>query len=459
MVLLSASFFLFYSYCNSQDLQTTPNLIQQYGWQGCLTTHSGIIQGDTVDNHCPVQRTTDGAILFSHKNTTLSQTIAINTALSGTGIQIRGYDYSWTIKNANAGAPQQSHQADPLQITVNLTNKNDQVIESKTHDYGFRIFDWTTYSGTEIYQNIYNLIDTKNITVFLRGQDIGNRAEYYGPEIRNIDIRLRYSVDQCQTNPLSSPECLGYKEAYKNQQCSINPLYDWSCAGYQEAFFQQQCVNNPLISTACPGYAAAFLQQQCNLDPLYNSQCPGYAEAYRTKLYSTACQVNSLSLTGCKNENTKTSESTTDSQMVVTVIADPVKSATEIPLVNDLVVNQVITSKTEIIDQALGQGLQIHNFLTNSRSQIEIKPTRTRSSVVSIRNRNELAGTANENFDIVNRVEGFDAYTTAQIPDNDFYATREIYKNVRIRDNERAERALSLRNDRLHREMINEQYR
>jgi hypothetical protein len=56
-------------------------------------------------------------------------------------------------------------------------------------------------------------------------------------------------------------------------------------------------------------------------------------------------------------------------------------------------------------------------------------------------------------------VPGFDAYQNAVIPDTQFYQPRDIYRGVVIRDNDRAQRALSQRSDRLHREMIDEQYR
>jgi hypothetical protein len=293
MVLSLAFFFSFYCYsdpAHSQDIQTTPNLVQPQGWQGCLDQHPGWIWGGTVGGPCPVQRAGDGAILFSYGQSTLSQTRAVNQALSGTGIQIRGYEYSWTIKNANAGG-NQAQPYDPLNINVSLYDStNTQVLETRNYDYSYRINDWTTFRGTEEYQNRYSLAAVGNLTLSITSRDVGNWAGYYGPEINYVNLRLRYSVDICAASPLSSPECPGYTEAYRQQQCSANPLFDSSCPGYTEAYFQLQCGSNPLYNPACPGYQIAYFTQQCSANPLWNPECPGYQQAY----FNQQCSLSPL---------------------------------------------------------------------------------------------------------------------------------------------------------------------
>lgn len=316
MLLIWALVFSCFSYSNAQDVQTTPNLIQPYGWSGCLTQHNGWIWGGNVGGPCPVQRSGDGAILFSYGSSTINQTIAINQALSGTGIQVRGFSYGWTIKNANAGAGQ-SPSSDPLQITIGLYDAAKKEVESKSYDYSMRINDWTRYSGTHTFNNVYSLSAVDTLRVSITSRDAGNWAGYYGPEINNIDVRLRYSIDPCAANPLSSPSCSGYAEAYRAQMCLANPLFDSSCPGYAEAFktqqcsvnalfdptcpgyatayFNQQCTANPLYNEACPGYSTAYFKQQCSIDPLYSVDCPGYAAAY----FNQRCTINALYSVDC----------------------------------------------------------------------------------------------------------------------------------------------------------------
>jgi len=97
----------------------------------------------------------------------------------------------------------------------------------------------------------------------------------------------------CTSNPLASPQCPGYQQAYFTQQCSVNPLYNSACPGYAQAYFNQQCTANPLSNASCPGYATAFLNQQCLASPLFSVDCAGYAQA------TQQCSVNPLSASYC----------------------------------------------------------------------------------------------------------------------------------------------------------------
>lgn len=94
----------------------------------------------------------------------------------------------------------------------------------------------------------------------------------------------------CASDPLSSPSCPGYAEAYFTQQCTISPLYNPSCPGYQQVYFTQQCTINSLYDVNCPGYAAAYLQYQCSVNPLYSTTCEGYEQAY----FNQQCSITAL---------------------------------------------------------------------------------------------------------------------------------------------------------------------
>ena len=533
----------FFSFSNAQvPVESTPNLIQPYGWQGCLTQHAGTIWGGISGGPCPVQRSDDGAILWSYGTGTLSQTIAVNQALIGTGIQVRGYNYYWQIKNANAGG-NQSQPYDPLTITTNLyDSSNKTVLENKTHDYSYRINDWTIFSGSEEYKNKYSLSSVGNFSVTMTSRDVGYWAGYYGPEIRNIHVSLRYSFDICTANPLSSPECPGYAQAYLEQQCSINslyspqcpgyaqaylqqqcsinslynascpgysqayfqyqctanPLYNIQCPGYQQALFtktcnenplsdtkcplyqqaylNQQCTMNPLFSTSCPLYQQAFFNQQCTVNPLYNTGCPGYAEAFRNKQIADACAANPQSNPSCKGYATPQITSTTTvstatlSTIVPSVIlpgSDPVASITQPKVVDDPVVNQIIEKspqKTESTSQVTPQAP------TQQRAGIQQQPQRQQQSRTqqNISRANVSSqprvGTSEEKKDedklaAIATVPGFSDYENARLPDLPFYKVEDIYKRVTLPDNARAQRLLNQRSDRLHREMVDEQYR
>ena len=128
-------------------------------------------------------------------------------------------------------------------------------------------------------------------------------------------------VDLCVSDPLSSPSCIGYEQAYYEMQCSAdplydvgcvgyeqayflaqceeNPLYDSQCVGYEEAYFYQQCVNDTLYDTACPGYEEAFFSFNCALDPLYDAQCEGYQQAYIEQQRQINCSIDPLYDVSC----------------------------------------------------------------------------------------------------------------------------------------------------------------
>lgn len=481
--------FLSLSSSNAQDIQTTPNLIQQNGWQGCLTQHPGWIWGGTVGGPCPVQRAGDGAILFSYGAGSVSQTISVNQALQGTGIVVRGYEYSWTIKNANAGA-QQNPAFDPLLINVNLYDTNKQVVESRVYDYSRRLDNWTTFSGIEDFTNRYSLANLGDLNINLTGTDRGYWAGYYGPEIQNISLRLRYSVDQCSVNPLSSPNCPNYAEAFKTQQCTANPLFHPSCPGYEQAFFTQQCSANPLYSPGCPGYYEAYLTQQCNANPLFNNQCPGYAtayfnqqcslnalydskcpgyqQAYQAKQMADACKANPQSNMQCSGY-TSIVASTQLTQTAAEILHDPIGKATEI--ISDPIVNQTIAPppKEPAKEVAMTPPPTLGTGLLVPGMRIQPQPTTNQSRAVNaarqtINNAQAVVTDAqtqqqNATMASLGSVPGFDSYQAAILPDAQFYQVRDIYRGNVIRDNARVQRALSQRSDSLHREMVDEQYR
>jgi hypothetical protein len=118
---------------------------------------------------------------------------------------------------------------------------------------------------------------------------------YHGNGINIGPTQLTTGIDLCVINPLSSPSCTGYAEAYKTQQCSISPLYDPSCPGYSQAYYTQQCTLNDLYDSGCPGYQEAYLTQQCTANPLYSVNCPGYQQTY----FNQQCSLSALYSPNC----------------------------------------------------------------------------------------------------------------------------------------------------------------
>lgn len=226
-----------------------------------------------------------------------TQAYAINQALShaGAGAMIHGFNYGYDYNVAG----RQCAIWDLFGFCLSGWNYSDAGVGvAITSDTGSTLYSTShTYNGgdngrvgTSNYQ--YRFGTSRQITT-LGGFAIspwtsGNAS------ITNMYSNALYTPDPC-LDPLSSPSCSGYAEAYKQQQCTANPLYDMTCSGYAAAYQTQQCTINALYSPSCPGYAEAYFNQQCTANQLYNQSCPGYAAAYLAQqcsanpLYSTTC--------------------------------------------------------------------------------------------------------------------------------------------------------------------------
>ncbi len=190
--------------------------------------------GGTFVPGSPYYNSDFNTIRFSYALGTVAQSIAINSALAGTGVKWLGYDYSWQVQNA----PGQS--GGTLYGTVSLNGNNGKALESFTYNYPQGITPASTFlsdSGRQLFSQSsgYTIGQVSSLDVTWSGQDSLFWMGLYGPRVRDTDVRLLYDVDQCPINPLSDPSCPGYAAALLSMQCSANPLIDPSCPGYAQA--------------------------------------------------------------------------------------------------------------------------------------------------------------------------------------------------------------------------------
>lgn len=302
---------------SAQTAETTPNLVTSganHSWNGVVTnsTHS------PGAGPLPVYVPSANYIVFGYNQQTVNQVIGINTALahSGSGIQVSGVRYSWNYFNTGSNRGILSAQVD---ITTNTGNS----LYSYNHNMPATNNGWVNFNQVQSFGSLRDVKTLGNATVSFTGVDYRNATSqdrYYGPAVQHVNLRFDYTVapvDPCVSDPLYSPDCAGYAQAYIGQQCLHNPLYSNQCPGYAQAYFAQQCDQNTLYNSACPGYAtayynymcsanalyhtgcsgyaAAYFDQQCSLDPLHNQKCPGYADAY----FVQQCTADSLYNSGC----------------------------------------------------------------------------------------------------------------------------------------------------------------
>lgn len=189
---------------NAQEILTTPNLASQTAWQGCATYLPTRIWGGYSGGPCPNIGLNGTGINYSYGEVSLSQTLAINQALAnaGSNLQVNGYNYSWQVKNSNINNTQPGGFDPIATITVNLTDKNRNTLVNDVYDYGYRLANWTTFSGTRTYDNPYALDNLGSISLSVKSRDSGYWAGYYGPEFQNFRLSLNYSVVQ---QPVTTP--------------------------------------------------------------------------------------------------------------------------------------------------------------------------------------------------------------------------------------------------------------
>ena len=278
-----------------EDAELSDNLINNDNWDGATY---GVDPDDccsSVSGSGALYDTSTDTILFSYGTDVLAQTIAINQALELSGIQVDGYSYGWTFRRIMNNRA----DVDTLIFEVTVKDANGNEVERYTYDRsGPADNTWVTENGYELFGQSYT--DPQNIQLKITGKDGGFWAGYYGPEVKDVDLRLIFRANPCATDPLYDTSCPGYADAYAiqqyEQQCQANPLYDIGCNGYEQAYLTQQCSIDALYSPSCVGYSEAYFDQQCSIDPFYDTSCSGYASA----LYDQQCSADPLYDSGCK---------------------------------------------------------------------------------------------------------------------------------------------------------------
>ena len=195
--------------CGFAQADTSSDLITNT-WNNVTTgTHPG-------PNNCctggpgPLYDPATNTIHFSYGITAVHQVQAINQALSGSGVQINGWNWGYDLRNMN-GVRGGQNGVDSIAVTSFITNSTGQIVQQSDQHYNTQ-FDWTRYAGTV---NLNTpLADYGSLGIQFVSRDSGYWAGYYGPQVRDVSLTANYTVDQCTVDPQSSPACPGFKTFY-----------------------------------------------------------------------------------------------------------------------------------------------------------------------------------------------------------------------------------------------------
>lgn len=346
---------------------------------------------------------------------------------------VRGYEFNFSIM--------------PLQ--TDLINYQGRFLTEGTPQY--QRYKWENISefgvpnnlntfGVEIrpsgfigmYYEKVNISSWRPVTIGMTGDTtVGEYTQHYHgagfSSLENVSYITQSTGDRCLIDPLSSPQCPNYAQAYQDQQCSINPLY----------------------SPVCSGYEVAYFNQQCRVNPLYDRNCAGYSEAYAlANIVPTA--------------SNQTVSTTTPSVQVSTTGTVSV----ETPIVADPVVNEVIT-RTPITTPTTTQS--VSNNIQNAQN-VSNQTQNTEKSNSKSQNKDESKSekkVESKQIKSVGRDATNNESQNQSIPQPAYeykapiildLAYRQMVKKP-IKDNNRAMYSLIMNSQHKHEEMVDEQYR
>lgn len=258
-----------------------------------------------------------------------------------------------------------------------------------------------------------NIDPSRTVTMGMTGDSSLNQyaLNYSGAgfnRVENVSYITQSTGDVCLVDPLFSPSCAGYAQAYLNQQCGLNALYDPSCPGYTQAYFNQQCSVNSLYDRGCPGYQTAYAL--ANIVP-----------APRTVVSAPVLQV-----------------STTGTVSV------------ETPVVSDPVVNEVITRPVNATASAQPTNTQSSTQTAQAEPKAEKK---TEAKPVAKQTRAEAKNEVTKTAPVM---------VDAPVQTQPLMIVDMLFRNMvkkPIQDNNRSYYALIMGSQKTHEEMVDEQYR
>lgn len=474
-------------------------------------------------------------INYSYGLVDLHQLVNIKNALpnTGTGLQVNGFNFGFTAKNGNGW---DDGRQDYLMAYVKFYDAaNSKVLENYTYNQNSR-YNWTTFRYSETFATPYASSSLGNAQFGFVGKDNNGWMGPYGPEIQNTYFNLKYSVDPCATNVLSSPSCPGYLDALaKITVAPVNAVSTPTAPTgdplplpgsptttgpvVQVSQPVSQPVNNPATTQernsggpANLSFALNLVSRNANRERALAQQVvtSSIAEAQSASdktqqqaiaIATTSAAMSTVNVTTSSVSNVIGSTSSsvvaanapqmqaanvakttaTASQQTFSSTIEQPKVTSSAPVLQQNTGLQIVAPVTEVAANtatnfsfsAQTYSLQeteapqsatsflldrtsplreIIEFQQFQQPQPEQKTAAVNRSVAA----NELAtGTSLEKMAV--QPVNYASYTNFALKDANFYAPKDIYPKQTTVDNARALRQLS--SDRLHQQMVQDQYR
>lgn len=474
---------------STNDISTTGNLVN---WATTPTSTTstwvnGVYQQQlscwyyTDPGNCgPNPTVTPVAINFSYGMTDLYQVVNISNALSlsGSGLRVNGFNFGFTAKNGNGW---DNGQQDYLAAYVKFYDASGNLTEN--YDYSQwtnRKYDWRNFYFSETFKTPYASKDLSTAQYGFVGYDTNYWSGNYGPEIINVNFSLKYSVDPCASNVLSSPSCPGYLDA-------LNKLLPQSSPTTNAATNTTSTPTSTIITTITDEPTSPTVT--VTTTPLTTTSTQVTTEKSSTSSNNTSLGLSVIAKNQQREQNvasqtvqnavtTASNAAVASQQEALSIASIAVANSTTSSVTSNALSSSFglkLSSGTQIglsmqsSDLSLTNETSVTNYknaLTDRSNPLneymEQRPNLSSGAVSSGPSVNTNVG----NNEIADGVDlsrialaptGYNDYLNLTMKDAFFYAPKEVYKNQKNVDNSRALRQLS--SDRLHREMVEQQYK
>lgn len=387
--------------------------------------------------------------------------IAFQQALESVGIQLDGFNYSWYLKNYDTNS-EQNDGDDYMRISVRMYDESGTELWGKQYNYD-GTYQWSTFTGQELFTTPLPIENVDEILIRAEGDDPGFWAGYYGPEfdVASSSFTLIYSANPCYPDPLYSPTCEGYAEAYANK------LLEEQMAAQQQAALAIEDTSN-VQTTPTETFSSPTTTPQVQLggttDIGTNPESTGQLTV-QEKRDSDDDKKQKLDLVrnldAANNfDLSSVTGGPTEDPLAMDVIEQAIGG-----VLNDLenIEGQTIGGMGSIQTQAQSS---VASNQTNTESRQERRErlkeiTENRANEISDENSgaddmDEQAQQQMEQLALMNYVPGFNAYQVA-LPGG-MYPDVEFYKPTTVPESKRGLRN-GLAQQLLHEQMIDMQYR
>lgn len=479
-------------------------------------------------------------INFSYGTTDLYQVVNIANALpySGTGLRVNGFNFGFTAKNGNGW---DDGRLDYLVAYVNLYGADGKVVQS--YDYGNytnQKYGWTPFSFSETFATPYSAKDLSTARYGFVGRDNNFWAGPYGPEVTGVSFSLKYSVDPCYVDVLSSPTCPGYLDKLNSLSpaaptitVATTPTTSTTATSSSTTVDVTQpnntvatssssnstpvpTLSNSVTPTATnpqprvgeitvPGSPAkvvitarqvatileteqrriAILEVATTQSAVTQAQAAAQQAQEQSIQISTATVAQSQSSAQAAVQQvqeqkqqinmasalqSQSATQTLPTQLASQVSVSQTQSQQQTPQVVAVasgirpVTQPAVITLAPTTENSSGEGLKLSfvgpmsNFLNPQPRLPEVTQDTKPGPAVNTQARDNDAASGVNIAAMARTPQGFEAYMGV-VPDTKFYDPKEIYRGQRVVDNARVQRAMSGASDRIHQDMVNQQYR